>query len=150
MPFVIRNAQPEDEAAWRELWAGYCEFYEAQVSQAVTASTWNRIMSTPARIGCRILISQGRAMGFAHHVLHEGTWVVQPLAYLEDLFVVPEGRGQGLGKALIDDLLVLAKTNGWSRVYWHTNRDNATARKLYDHYIPADNFVRYRLNLYSD
>jgi GNAT superfamily N-acetyltransferase len=150
MRYEIRNASAADEAAWRELWSGYCEFYQVQVAPTISNATWARIIANPARVGCRLLVSDGVVMGFAHHVLHEGTWVDKPIAYLEDLFVRPEGRGRKLGKALIDDLLALAKTNGWSRVYWHTNRDNATARKLYDHYTVADNFVRYRLNLNSD
>ena len=54
-------------------------------------------------------------------------------------------RGQGIGRALIDDLIAITKANGWSRLYWHTDRDNATARKLYDTYAPEDGHVRYRL-----
>ena len=50
-----------------------------------------------------------------------------------------------MGRALIDDLLDLAKERGWDRLYWHTDAGNKTARTLYDRYTKADNFVRYRI-----
>jgi predicted GNAT family acetyltransferase len=55
-------------------------------------------------------------------------------------------RGQGIGKALLDDLVTKAKTNGWARLYWHTDEGNETARKLYDQYVEADGHVRYRMS----
>jgi hypothetical protein len=45
---------------------------------------------------------------------------------------------------LIADLIERAKSNGWSRLYWHTRAGNP-ARRLYDEFIQADDFVRYRL-----
>ena len=56
-------------------------------------------------------------------------------------------RGAGAGRALIDDLFSLAKAKAWSRLYWHTDTGNTTARRLYDSYIKADDFVRYRITL---
>jgi GNAT superfamily N-acetyltransferase len=78
-------------------------------------------------------------------VLHAGTWTEQPICYLEDLFVDPTLRGKGIGEALIDDLVAQAKERGWSRLYWHTRGDNAVARRLYNKFAAADDFVRYRL-----
>jgi GNAT superfamily N-acetyltransferase len=147
MSLLIRNATHDDEPQWRALWSGYCTFYKAVVPDPVTQSTWERIMSNPARIGCRVALWNDQAVGLAHHVLHEGTWVIEPIAYLEDLFVEPAHRKHGIGKALIDDLLAMAKDRGWSRVYWHTQQDNHTARTLYDRYALADPFVRYTVRL---
>ena len=67
--------------------------------------------------------------------------------YLEDLFVAEAARGHGLGRALIDDLVSLARSRGWSRVYWHTNEDNTRARALYDQYVASDGHIRYRMRL---
>jgi GNAT superfamily N-acetyltransferase len=80
-------------------------------------------------------------------VIHPGSWTLQPICYLEDLFVDPQARGRGIGRALIDDLVALARARGWSRLYWHTKASNETARRLYDRYVAADDFVRYRLFL---
>lgn len=45
---------------------------------------------------------------------------------------------------LIADLVDRAKVKGWSRLYWHTRESNP-ARRLYDEFTKADDFVRYRL-----
>jgi GNAT superfamily N-acetyltransferase len=143
---TIREARAGDEADWRKLWKGYLDFYGADVGEDVTNATWHRILYAPSPIRCRVATDDNdRAIGFAVIVLHEGSWVTRPIAYLEDLFVDPGHRGKGIGKALIDDLIALAKEKQWSRVYWNTAADNETARNLYDKYGEADGFVRYRL-----
>lgn len=144
---VIRMAEPRDEDRWRELWRGYLDFYHQPQDEAVTAGTWSRICEPGSGILCRVIEAEGQLVGFAIAVLHPGTWTLAPVCYLEDLFVDPAARGRGFGRALIDDLLTLARERGWSRLYWHTQAGNATARRLYDTYVPADDFVRYRLVL---
>ncbi len=87
-------------------------------------------------------------VGFAICVLHEGTWVTTPICYLEDLFVDPAFRGQGIARTMIKSLQSEGADKGWSRLYWHTRRDNP-ARHLYDEFTPADDYVRYRITLES-
>lgn len=142
----VRAITPEDAADWRGLWAGYCAFYETQVSAATTARTFARMIDPAAPLFGRVAELNGCVVGFSISILHDGTWVEAPICYLEDLFVAPEARGQGVGRALIDDLLELGRAAGWSRLYWHTRADNP-ARRLYDLFTPADDFVRYLIRL---
>lgn len=144
---IIRDARPEDEIAWRRLWAGYVAFSRASVSEATTSATWGRIHDPDAPIHCRVAERDGVVIGFATHVLHEGTFATRPLCYLEDLYVDEAIRGSGAGKALLDDLLALARKREWKRVYWHTHEDNATARRLYDRYFPANGMIVYQVDL---
>ena len=141
----IRTARREDEAQWRGLWRGYTEFYETRLPEEVTAATWRRIVAPEPAILCRLAEQEGRLLGFSHSLLHEGTFVRDPICYLEDLFVDPAARGRGVGRALIADLVAMAGQSGWARVYWHTRADNQAARRLYDDFAQADGFVRYRL-----
>ena len=94
----------------------------------------------------RLAEDEGHVVGFAVCVLHEGTWTLDPICYLEDLFIEPNFRGRGAARRLIEDLIVQAREKNWSRVYWHTRTDNP-ARRLYDEFVKADDFVRYRLIL---
>lgn len=144
---VIRDPRPDDEAAWRQLWSGYVDFYEAEINEAVTAATWQRLFMLGSGMFGRIAEWDGAVAGFTVSVVHPGSWTLAPLCYLEDLFVEPAARGHGIGKALIQDLVALARERGWSRVYWHTRQGNATARLLYDRFAKADDFVRYRIFL---
>jgi len=140
----LRNLDREDEADWRRLWAGYNEFYRASVAPEVTAFTWKRVLDPAIPLLGRGLETDTGLAGFSLSVLHEGTWVAGKVCYMEDLFVDPRCRGQGYGRLLIEDLIELAAINGWSTLYWHTQQGN-TARRLYDSFIAADDFVRYRM-----
>lgn len=144
---LIRDARADDEAAWCRLWSGYCDFYKVDVPEAVTAFTWSRILDPEMPMFARIAEVDGAVVGFAISTLHPSTWTAGLNCYLEDLFVDESARGLGAGRTLIDDLLALAKKEGWSRVYWHTDAGNETARALYDRYTKADDFVRYRIPL---
>lgn len=140
----IRDPLPADETAWRELWSGYNAFYETAVPEAVTARTWQRILDPASPIFARLAVVDDTVAGFSVSILHEGTWMIAPICYLEDLFVAPKFRGHGLGRMLIADLVERAEAKGWSRLYWHTRESNP-ARRLYDEFGKADDFVRYRI-----
>lgn len=140
---IIRAALPADEAAWRELWRGYCDFYRAQVPPEVTDRTWTRILDPDSQIMCVVAEVDGQVYGFANCVVHENTWETQAICYLEDLFVLPSARGRGIATALLDWLSNAMRAEGWARLYWMTPADNVTARRLYDRYAQADGFVRY-------
>ena len=144
---IVRPAEAADEARWRELWRDYLIFYEQALPQGVTDHTWLRILDPQSPIFAQMALHEGEVLGFAVAVVHEGTWTATPICYLEDLFVASEARGQGLGRALIDDLRALARAKGWSRLYWHTGSGNRRARALYDRYVAADLVVRYQLAL---
>ncbi|PWW03000.1 GNAT family N-acetyltransferase [Mangrovibacter plantisponsor] len=144
MTTTIRGARPEDEAAWRALWQGYTTFYGSDIPEPVTRYTWQRALDPASPLGIRLAVCNEQIAGFSLYVTHEGSWVTTPVCYLEDLFVDPAVRGQGLGRALIDDLIHQALQNNWSRLYWHTREGNP-ARKLYDQFTQADDYVRYQL-----
>lgn len=142
-PLVIRAALPGDEKSWRALWSGYCNFYGTVLPAEVTDRTWQRILDPESAVMCLIAEVEGQVYGFAHCVVHEATWETQPVCYLEDLYVLPSARGRGIGGALIDWLRNAMRAEGWARLYWMTREGNTAARRLYDRYASADDFVRY-------
>jgi GNAT superfamily N-acetyltransferase len=143
---TIRDPSAADEAAWRKLWSGYNAFYEADIPEAVTAHTWQRLLGPVSTMFARLAVINGEVAGFSLCIVHDSSWTIRSYCYLEDLFVAPKFRSRGCGRALIQDLVDRAKANGWSRLYWHTRATNP-ARRLYDEFTPADDFVRYRLSL---
>lgn len=139
----VRGLRESDEQAWRELWDGYCAFYETVVPPDVTAETWRRLFDPGAPVEGLVAESDGEVVGFVNCVLHPSTWAVAETCYLEDLFVSPSARGSGAGRALIESVVELARSRGLDKVYWHTRGDNARARALYDSFVHVDDFVRY-------
>lgn len=144
--FQIRDPEPADEMAWRDLWSQYNAFYEAVIPEAVTAHTWRRLLDSAMEMYGRLATIADDVVGFSICILHASTWTVGPVCYLEDLFVAPEFRGRGCGRALIRDALERARAQGCLRFYWHTRAGNP-ARRLYDEFARADDFLRYRLDL---
>jgi GNAT superfamily N-acetyltransferase len=143
----IRAAQKRDEKAWKALWAEYNAFYGVTIPKRVTNRTWARILDQRSPILGRIAEENGAVIGFANAVIHDGTWATRLIGYLEDLYVAPAARKRGVATALIEDLIRLGRAKKWDRLYWHTQEGNAAARRVYDRFIKADGFVRYRLPL---
>ena len=123
---------PEDRRAWDPLWLGYLVFYEEDLPDEVTALTWSRFFDDTEPMGATGAFVDGNLVGFCHHLFHRSTWGVRPYCYLEDLFVSPDSRGSGAGRALIEATAELARSAGAEKLYWHTRTTNATARALYD------------------
>jgi GNAT superfamily N-acetyltransferase len=73
----------------------------------------------------------GRPAGFALWFLNFSTWTGTPGIYLEDLFVRPEFRRHGIGKALLRHLAALAVENGWTRFVWSVLDWNTPAIEFY-------------------
>ena len=144
---MIRDAAPGDQGAFLALWDQYLAFYGVTLAPEVTQATWARLMDRASPVKARLAETRAGVQGFAIHLHHPSTWVLTGDCYLEDLFVAPASRGQGLGRALIDDLITLARAKGWARLYWHTKADNTQARALYDRYVTTDGHIRYRLPL---
>ncbi len=65
------------------------------------------------------------------------------VVYLSDLYTLPEARGLGVGRALIDHVRGFARANGYPSVRWLTAEGNSVARRLYDSYAPASGFILY-------
>ena len=144
MSVRIRPIEPRDEARWRELWDGYCRFYEREPSEPIAGYTWARILSKEAPVHAIVAErSDGYVIGMANYIVHDNTATLTPVCYLQDLFVEPNERARGVGKALIDWLLTQMQASGWSRLYWNTKENNYRARGLYDKYTPHSGFLRY-------
>jgi GNAT superfamily N-acetyltransferase len=145
-PIVVRPLAPADEPAWRRLWAGYLTFYHQALTPDVTDATWWRLNAGREMIG-RVAAVQGEVVGILHAVIHANTWSAAPVCYLEDLFVDPQRRRVGAGRALIEALTAEGRQAGWRRIYWRTASDNVTAQRLYDALARRSGWVTYELDL---
>ena len=142
----IRRAEARDEPRWRELWDAYTRFYEREPNEAITRYTWARILDAGSPVMAIVAEDEaGRVVGIANYLLHENTSALAQVCYLQDLFVDPQVRAAGTGKAMIDWLIVEMKRQGWARLYWATKETNYRARGLYDKYTPHSGFLRYQI-----
>jgi GNAT superfamily N-acetyltransferase len=143
----VRPIQANDKEAWLVLWQGYLDFYKTSVPAEQTERTWTRIMDPEFNMRCAVAEFNGEVVGMTTYNLQNSTWSPNGHCYLEDLFVAPKVRGTGTGRALIDYVKVFAEENKCSRLYWNTDADNDTARKLYDTYVLESGKRQYRVQL---
>jgi GNAT superfamily N-acetyltransferase len=144
MTTTIRPLRPEDEADWRRLWTLYLQFYKTTVPEPVYASTFARLLGDDPRDFSGLIAEvDGQAMGLTHYLFHRHCWKIEDTCYLQDLYVAPEARGTGLGRALIEAVYAAADAAGAPAVYWLTQDFNHEARLLYDRIARVTPFIRY-------
>jgi GNAT superfamily N-acetyltransferase len=148
MNFTIREARPEDAGIIlgfiREL-AIYEKEPDAVVAteQDIVARLFNPETTTRALIG----ESGGEAVGFAVYFLSFSTWLGRDGLFLEDLYVSPDHRGSGFGKALLKHLAGIAVDRGCGRFEWNVLDWNEPAIRFYESLgaKPQSEWVGYRL-----
>ena len=80
---------------------------------------------------CLIAEQDGQPAGFAFYFFNYSTWVGRPGIYLEDIFVHPEFRGLGIGKALLQAVAAVALEKGCKRLQWAVLDWNTPAIDFY-------------------
>lgn len=89
----------------------------------------------------------GEVIGFALFFHNYSTWLTRPGLYLEDLYVKPERRGLGAGKALLVRLAQIAVSRGCGRMEWSVLTWNEPAIGFYKALgaVPMEGWRTYRL-----
>ncbi len=89
------------------------------------------LFGDPAAAHVVLAEEDGRPAGFALYFFNYSTFLAQPGLYLEDLFVKPEFRGRGTGKALLLHLAKIANARGCGRMEWAVLDWNEPAKGFY-------------------
>jgi len=95
----------------------YCDFYQVDPSEGLQLIARD---------------SDGTPQGFATIYWTWQTLYGARVGVLNDLFVIPESRGSGTGRALIERCRELCGERGAEKLVWETAPDNTTAQRLYD------------------
>ncbi len=144
MGAIIRPLRADERGAWESLWRGYQTFYKVALGDEVSATTWARLhdpVEPMHGLGAEI---NGKLVGIVHYIFHRSCWTVGDYCYLQDLFVDPHARGEGVGRALIEAVYEKAREQGAARVYWLTHETNSDAMALYDKVAQRSGFIQYR------
>lgn len=121
-----------------------------QVKGEVTDKTWARLCddtSTVFGLGC---FEHTEMQGFVHYVLHPTTGALNPVCYMQDLFIHPDHRRKGLAREILKTLAITGQQNRWERIYWIASQDNAAAQKLYKNIGVQLNFSFHVLPLHME
>jgi GNAT superfamily N-acetyltransferase len=132
MSVAIRRARPDEAglvlALVREL-ADYEKLlHEVEATEADLAAA---LFGSHPRLFCEIAEWEGEPAGFAVWFINFSTFSGRSGIYLEDLFVRPAQRGNGIGKALLAHLAKQCVENGWSRLQWSVLDWNTPSIEIY-------------------
>ncbi len=145
---MIRNATSADTPAICELIRGLAE-YERLADKLDLQEDRLREHLFGARPFAEVLLVEeaGAVLGFALFFHVFSTFLGKPGLYLEDLFVVPEHRGQGHGKALLSALARMAVERGCGHLEWTVLNWNEPAIRFYRSLgaLAMDQWCNYRL-----
>jgi GNAT superfamily N-acetyltransferase len=126
----IRRASSEDAATVAQLLHDFNSEYE-DFTPGVPALT-ERLAELLAAEEITVLLAEAeRPLGFALFRLRPSLWAKAGDVYLEELYVVPEQRGQGIGGALLDTAIETARQMGANHFELTTGEDDRAARALY-------------------
>src|SRR5208337_3999776 len=131
-PATIRTATPEDIPqilAFIRALAAYER--EPDAVTATEADLMRDGFGPNPFYFCLIAEIDGQPAGFAFYFFNYSTWMGRPGLYLEDLFVHPEFRGRGIGKALLQKVAAIAVEKNCPRLQWEVLDWNTPAIEFY-------------------
>ena len=128
----MRNAVAEDVPFIKSCIHELAEYeHSAELDKSTEAMLREYIF---AKGFAKVLIAEcnGDKAGLALWFNNFSTWLARPGIFLEDLYVRPQFRKRGIGKALIKCLAEIAAENGWGRVEWWCLKWNEPSLEFYD------------------
>jgi GNAT superfamily N-acetyltransferase len=144
---TIRKAAPEDTALVLQFIRDIAA-YEKLSSEVVATAETIRESLFGAEPAAEVAIAEvdGMPVGFVIYFENFSTFVGRPGLYIEDLFVRPEHRGAGVGKALLKHCAAIARERGLGRMEWAV-LDWNPARAFYESFgaKPMSDWIVYRL-----
>jgi GNAT superfamily N-acetyltransferase len=111
----------------------YCDFYEVDPRDDRLIALSRALIESPGE-GGQLLArnAEGVAVGFATVYWSWQTLDAMRIGVMNDLYVVPDARGDGVGRRLIEHCRGLCRKRGAGKLVWETAPDNETAQRLYD------------------
>ena len=130
--FSLRSAEPRDVDAITALIRGLAEFEKLTHLLEVTPDKLSvHLFGAKPVVEAVVAERAGRVVAFALFFTNFSTFLARPGLYLEDLFVEPDQRGQGIGQALLAHLARLAASRGYGRFEWSVLDWNEGAIRFY-------------------
>jgi GNAT superfamily N-acetyltransferase len=129
----IRAAQAEDVGTILKLIRGLAEYeHEPHAVEATEQDLLRDGFGDHPRFHCALAEWNGEPVGFALYFYNYSTWKGRPGIFLDDLFVYPEHRGKGIGKALLLHVARIAAAQHCGRYEWLVLDWNTPAIEFYE------------------
>ena len=129
---MIRNIQINDKDEWRELYQGYANFYQVEISKITLDTVWNWLLDQNHELSGLVYEINNKLVAIAHYRRMPSPLRGKDIGFLDDLYVHPDFRGRKIGEEIINKLNHISQEKGWGLIRWITRNDNHNAKSLYD------------------
>lgn len=132
---IVRRATPTDAAAMLALIRALAEYEKLEPPDAAAQERLVRdAFSDKPKFEVYLAECDGTPVGYAFLLETYSTFLALPTLYIEDIFVLPEYRGKGIGDALFRHCVAIAKQRGCGRMEWVTLDWNVSAQNFFKRY----------------
>lgn len=145
---VIREACPEDVEGIHARIRDLAEYErEPDAVRGTPEELRTTLFGPDPAVFCHVAEVEGRIVGIALWFLTYSTWEARHGIWLEDLFVLPEQRGSGIGLALLQGLAAICRERGYRRLEWCVLDWNEPSIRFYESVgaRPQSDWTTYRL-----
>ena len=145
---TFRPAAPGDEELMLSFIRALADYEHMSDQVVATPALLREWIFEKKKAEVLFALDEGRAVGFALFFHNFSTFLGRAGIYLEDLFVLPQERGKGYGKALLKELARIAVERGCGRLEWSCLDWNQPSIDFYTkkmHAVPMEEWTTYRL-----
>lgn len=142
---IIRPLKPTDKTHWLPLFHAYGDFYQVPHPDSMVEQVWQWLMADTIAYHGLLAEWHGQAVGLAHYRPFLNSLTARTSCFFDDMYILPEARGQKIGAGFINELKKIAKANNWDNVTWMTADNNYRARTLYDQMAIRTHWVVYEM-----
>ena len=142
---MIREIRLDDKDEWEILYRGYADFYKVEMNDKILKTVWGWIHNKDHDVSGLVYVQDNKVIGIAHYRKMPSPLRGKYIGFLDDLFVDPKHRRNGVGEKMIKELKAISIKNTWTLLRWITRDDNSTAKSLYEKLSKKTNWEVYEL-----
>ena len=146
MKTIISELSLNDRTGWESLYHEYAKFYQVPMDQEILNTVWSWIFDEDNKFYALIAKDDsGKFLGLMHYRAMPSPLRGKLVGFLDDLYIRPEARGNGVVDALYKALNDSASSKGWPFVRWITAENNYRGRSVYDKLSDKTQWVTYQM-----
>lgn len=145
----IRYVKDEDFVQWTKMYSDYASVWEEPITEERLKKIWKFLTQEKHHAFGLVACSEKDLAGFCHYMTYPHTYSAKYTCYIQDIYVLPKYRMQGIATRLIENVAETGKNEGWNRIHWKTFKDNKIAQTVYDKIATRGEEIHYMYNLPS-
>lgn len=150
MDVEISPLRETDRKEWEPIFDAYRTFHQISADPAVNERVWSWLMDPKHASHGLAARLEGRVVGIVHYRISPRSIAGDSIVNLDDLYSVPECRGQGIGRKLVESVVAIARREGAHEVQWVTNGWNTNAQGAYRRFSEETDWITYTIRTPSN